>query len=381
MQYVWVFALLVGLCLFTGFLKSLSWFSFSLAASKNLHIGSLWGVLHSPLQFFVANPSGRILNRFSKDQNVVDEQFPITSYDFLQSFSYCLSAVCLVCIAIPYLLILMIPLLYSFIKLRTRYLKSSREAKRIESTTRSPIYADFSATLEGLATVRAYKLEERLKAIFRNQVNHNLRSWWNFQLLNRWIGLRLDAQTAIILVVTVFPAVLLRDSLDVGLVGFALVYVLNLSSLFQWTVRQSAEIENQMTSVERVQSYAALSPEPGYAVNSPPQSRKDISTPTRSCSLSSDLTSSKHSYWAATRDSYSSIPQRGDIMMTEIENEPTDKALSLFNISNISVTYRRDLPSVLRNISLTVPHGAKVGVCGRTGSGFVTVVMNCFNHY
>ena len=162
--------MLVGSCLLAGFLKSFLWFSFSLQASQQLHKGSLWGVLHSPLHFFVANPTGRILNRFSKDQNVVDEQFPVTSYDFLQSFSFCVAAVILVCIAIPYIAILVVPLMYSFAVFRSRYLHSSRECKRIEAVTRSPIYADFSATLEGLATVRAYRIENRLRKIFRAQV-------------------------------------------------------------------------------------------------------------------------------------------------------------------------------------------------------------------
>lgn len=341
LYYVWIFAILVVACLFAGFIKSVSWFSFSLNASKNLHKGSLWGVLHSPLQFFVANPTGRILNRFSKDQNVVDEQFPVVSYDFLQSFSFCLAAVILVCVAIPYLIFVVVPLMYSFVKYRERYLQSSREVKRIEAVTRSPVFSDFSAILEGLATVRAYKIEERLRAKFREQVDKNIRAWWSFQLLNRWLGFRLDLQTATILLVTVFPAVALKDSLDVGLVGFALVYVLNLSSLFQWTVRQSAEIENHMTSVERIQAYMSLPPEAGYAVKYPPHEETVVDR-LRTWTLGSDMSDQNDGMYG-----YSKVESGNVELKASVKS-----GANTFEIKNLFVTYRDDLAPVLRNVSL-----------------------------
>jgi ATP-binding cassette subfamily C (CFTR/MRP) protein 4 len=109
------------------------------------------------MRFFIANPTGRILNRFAKDQNLADETLPATFYMFIESFVYCLSAIILVCISIPWLIILMPFLIILFAHLREKY--STREIKRIEATTRSPIYSDFSATLDGLMTLRAYHLE------------------------------------------------------------------------------------------------------------------------------------------------------------------------------------------------------------------------------
>jgi ATP-binding cassette subfamily C (CFTR/MRP) protein 4 len=366
-RYVWIYAALVGACLLAGLLKSLSWFSFSLRASRRLHVDSLWALLHAPLQFFVANPTGRILNRFSKDQNVVDEQLPVTSYDFLQSFSFCVAAVVLVCVAIPYLAVIVPPLLFSFAVLRARYLTSSRECKRIEAVTRSPVYAGFSAALEGLATIRAYKLEGRLRRGFRDQVDQNIRAWWSFQLLSRWLGLRLDMQTATILALTVFPAAALKGSLDIGLVGFALVYVLNLSALFQWTVRQSAEIENQMTSVERIQAYAALPPEEGYAAGTaPPES--PIGDPL--------LHRGQGHGQGHGHGQGQGLQMTAQEMATATQGaEAEADGKHLFEIRNLTVSYRPDLPPVLCGVSLAFPLGSKVGVCGRTGSGKSSLLL------
>lgn len=47
-----------------------------------------------------------------------------------------------------------------------------------------------------------------------------------------------------------------------GKVGLAILSSINLIGLCQWGMRQSAELENQMTSVERILEYADLPSEP-----------------------------------------------------------------------------------------------------------------------
>ncbi|KAJ1420720.1 P-loop containing nucleoside triphosphate hydrolase protein, partial [Ochromonadaceae sp. CCMP2298] len=271
------------------------------------------------MTFFVANPTGRVLNRFSKDQNQVDEMLPLTFFSFLETLVYCVAAVLLVCITIPWLALLM-PFLGAYIHVCVYYVATSREIKRYEAVTRSPIYADFSATLEGLPTLRAYKLEHRVGGLFRQQIDENSRPWFSFILAARWLGSRLDVETAVILGCVSFFAVWLRHSVDTGLLGFTLVYCSALSGLFQWMVRQSAEVENQMTAVERISAYAALPAEEGYKTDMPGQGQGQVGQ-------------------------------------------------GRLQILDLTATYRSDLPPVLRHITLDIPAGAKVGICGRTGSG------------
>jgi ATP-binding cassette, subfamily C (CFTR/MRP), member 4 len=371
-MYQWVFALLVLLTVVVGYHKVEMWFYFTNIASKELHLQSLWGVLHSPLRFFVANPTGRILNRFTKDQNQVDELFPSTFFDCFQCVLFCLSSLALVCISVPWLVLVMILVGYLFVHYRNRYIKSSLEVKRIEAVTRSPIYADFSATLDGLSTLRAFQLQERLVTSFHRSLDGNARAWFSFLLTSRWLGYRLDIITSIILIVLLFVSCGLKGKVDVGLIGFALVYTLSLAGLLQWTVRQSAEVENQMTSVERIRTYGSLPPEEGYhakveemklpalppLVNDNGSSCHGSSTQQPYQHLSPDLESHQQSSTSVTVQnpllSFTSAPQ---VRVGHVE------------IRSLEVTYRPDLPPVLRGLSMDIPPGCKVGICGRTGSG------------
>lgn len=172
-------------------------------------------MLHAPLSFFHANPTGRILNRFTRDLGQVDELLPQTIFDCLAIFAFCIGTLVLICVVIPYLLLLMPPILAMFIYVRTRYVKSSRELKRLEAVSRSPIYADFSATLDGLSTLKAYGLRRVCTESFHRQIDRNSRVWYAFLMVSRWLGFRLDMESALVLVVVVFVAISLRTSIDV----------------------------------------------------------------------------------------------------------------------------------------------------------------------
>jgi ATP-binding cassette subfamily C (CFTR/MRP) protein 4 len=352
-KYILIFAGLVVLCVWIGFYRALGWFAFTLVAASDLQERCLWAVMHSPMTFFVSNPTGRVLNRFSRDQNQVDELLPATIFSFLETAIYCTASVILICITIPWMALLVPFLILFFVKFRTKYITSTREIKRIEAVTRSPIYADFSATLEGLTTLRAYQLETRVASLFQEQVDDNARVFFSFLMCARWLGLRLDLETAVILTFVCFLAVILRDTVDVGLLGFALVYTMSLSGLFQWTVRQSVEVETQMTSVERINTYAQLPPEEGYAT-------------TLEQALHSPSTASKLPETAAAHHhKYEKVETAAESKPSKAEGERRGHLV----LKDLTVTYRRDLDPVLRHIDLDIPAGYKVGICGRTGSG------------
>lgn len=352
-KYVWIFAILTFICIIIGWLRAQVFMDFNRNSASNLHDKCLWAVIHSPLTFFNSNPTGRILNRFAKDQNLVDETLPLTLFDFLENcFLFCVASLILVCVAIPYLIIVMPPMLYIFYLSREKYIQSSREIKRLEAVTRSPIYSDFSATLDGLVTLRAYNIESRFTNSFQQSLNKNSRVYWSFLMVSRWLGFRMDLKSATIVIALVFVAVILRGTIDVGLIGYAIVYTLGLSGLMQWSVRQSGETETQFTSVERIDAYASLTPEEGY-------------------------TSTLHDYRAKSRKrtiSFS-IGAQQQQQVVVAKNSSTNSAGSL-EIVNLKVKYRDYLNHVIDGLSLTIPNGCKIGVCGRTGSGKSTILLS-----
>ncbi|RYH14737.1 hypothetical protein EON65_33120, partial [archaeon] len=411
--YVIIFAILVFLCVIVGFLRALMFFTYTRQCANTLHSNCLYAVLHSPLLFFTSNPTGRILNRFTKDQSHADESLPVLFFSFSESFIYCISGVVLVCISLPYLILLLPPLIYCFSLLRNKYLCTTREVKRLEAMKRSEQFTHFQATLQGLMTFRCYDMKEKCKATFVRILNEYGKIYWTFLMSSRWLGFRLDLETNIVLIAVCFVAVGLSKQVgdgNVSLVGFTLTYIIQLSGLFQWTVRQSAEIETQMTSIERIFTYSKLLPEPGYietiqdveTVNVDVYEDRDDSITTLCRQYHIPVThNSRHRSTSGVTNApagngveyydngwlnscfsgYTSIrgQERGRVASTAdfstlrgSQSLPSIKAQYIkelsdsvlmggIRLSNVTATYRKDLLPVLEDFNLTIAPGTKVG--------------------
>jgi ATP-binding cassette subfamily C (CFTR/MRP) protein 4 len=287
------------------------------------------GVLYSSLRFYESNPVGRVLNRFSKDQQVVDELLPVTFFDTIQTLVMVLGSIVIIGISNPWVLLILIPIIPIFVWLRRYYLRTSRYIKRLESVTRSPVYALFSSSLSGLMTIRAFNMENDFVNLFIDKVNANTRAFFIFACTSRWFGLRLDLMTCCLTLLTAVLSVALRKSLDPASVALGLSYCIALTAQFQWGVRQSAEIENYMTSAERIDEYSHIPPEAGFY--------KEESEPPVN--------------W----------PFEGRI-----------------EFKNYKLRYRRELEPVLKGINLEILPQNKVGIIGRTGAGKSSIFQALF---
>ena len=131
-----------------------------MTASRNLHKTMFDKLLRAQPMFFDVNPSGRILNRFSKDIGCIDETLPLTVYETKTIFA---EIICLLLITIYVSPYVAIPTgFFGIISLYVRrvYLKTSRPVKRLEGITKSPIFSHLSSSLNGLASIRAFKAED-----------------------------------------------------------------------------------------------------------------------------------------------------------------------------------------------------------------------------
>ena len=119
-EYLGIFALLgVGQIMFV-MLASLSLALGGIFASRLIHKRLLVNILRLPMSFFDTTPSGRILNRFSKDINTIDETIPRSLYSFLITIFIVLSTLFVISLATPLFMIVILPLtiFYLFIQVR-----------------------------------------------------------------------------------------------------------------------------------------------------------------------------------------------------------------------------------------------------------------------
>ncbi|KAG0201383.1 hypothetical protein BGX28_005784 [Mortierella sp. GBA30] len=303
-------------------------------SSRSIFKAMLDALLKTGIDFFHANPHGRVLNRFSKDMANCDELLPYTFFDATQIVFMLFGSVVVVCIVNAWIVI-SIPFLFAgFIGLRSIYIKTSRQVKRIDSQTRSPIYSQLSETLDGLTSVRAFDAGERFMGRFVEAQEANGRAFFSYLICARWLGFRLDALSALFLGVTAVACVAVRDSQQAAMVGLALNYVTQLSGELQWAVRQSVEAAILMVSVERMMEYSQVKPE---------ESERRRFNP----------------------DGSSVIPN-GWPMEAKV------------TFSDMSLTYPRGDGPVLKNISLDFKAGEKIGIVGRTGAGKSSLIGALF---
>eukprot|EP00056_Hartaetosiga_gracilis_P012145 m.191399 g.191399 ORF g.191399 m.191399 type:complete len:1327 (+) comp13645_c0_seq4:107-4087(+) len=325
-----------------------------LRSSFVLHNKMFEAILNSPIRFFDTNPVGRILNRFSKDLGYMDDLLPWVYTDFLQLIANVLGIVLLASIINPWIFFLVLPLLIVFLYIRRYFLNAAREVKRIEAVNRSPIYSHFSLSLSGLAIIRSHNAESKAVDTLHTFQNNHSKAVYMFLAMSRWLGFRLDFLAFIFITCVVFAAIAIRQHLNPGFVGLSLAYVLRLSGMFQWCVRQSAEVENFMTSVERAIEYSKLPSEESLALK---KLHKQGNT-TNPTSTSKDITELSRTWKdPPSRD----WPELGGVVF-----------------KNVTMRYSDELPVVLKGIDLTIKPGTKVGIVGRTGAGKSSIIAALF---
>ncbi|KAJ7164516.1 P-loop containing nucleoside triphosphate hydrolase protein [Mycena filopes] len=296
----------------------------------NIFQAELAGVMGSPISWITKNPVGKVLNRFSQDIQVSDQEFPFAFINFainilqtIGTFVFIALATPLLAFALPFLLVIGA----YFLKF---YLATSKQFRRLESASKSPLYTLFGTTVTGLITVRAY----RAQGFFRTQnagfvnesqgaLHHRLAGQLFLQVFLLWFQTILACGVAIL-------TVCLRDSTSPAFLGVALSRLVSLGMSLTHLLSSYASVENGGVAIERIAEFARL----------PKEEEEEKSV---------------------TLNNYSAWPSTGDLAF-----------------SDFSMKYREDLPLALKSLSFDLKGGLKIGICGRTGSGKSSTVLALF---
>lgn len=191
------------------------------------------------------------------------------------------------------------------------------------------MFSHLGATLNGLSTIRAFNAEAILTKEFDNHQDLNSTAFYMFLAASRAFGFWLDFTLCVYIAIVILSFFLMSNS--GGNVGLAITQVMGLTGMVQWGMRQSAELENNMTAVERVVEYQTVDPEPEM------ESKPNRKPP---------------SDW----------PQQGEI-----------------KFKKLSLSYYPDMEDrVLRDLEFEIKPGEKIGIVGRTGAGKSSIINALF---
>ncbi|KAJ3212821.1 hypothetical protein HDU67_003594 [Dinochytrium kinnereticum] len=301
----------------------------SYMASNRLHDQLMDRILGAPIRFFDTTPLGRILNRASKDISSIDRDVIPSYYFFFALIMDVVVITIIVTCITTYFIFAFLPFLWIYYTIARDYMASSRELKRLDSVTRSPIYSMFSETLMGASTIRAYNAEERFRQENLRRLDINHRAYFYLWAGNRWLGVRLSTVAGVVIFISATITVLIRDSIGSGLAAIALIWTLSFSDCLIWLIRVQAGLEMSLNAVERVGEYLVIEQErPAVIEDSRPP-------------------------W--------NWPSKGEICVRDLE-----------------LRYSPELDPVLRKVSFDIPGGSKVGIVGRTGAGKSSLTLALF---
>ncbi|NXO19201.1 MRP1 protein, partial [Oriolus oriolus] len=298
-------------------------------ASRHLHLNLLHSVFRSPMSFFERTPSGNLVNRFSKEIDTIDSAIPPIIKMFMGSTFNVIGACIIILLATPIAAVIIPPLGLVYLFVQRFYVATSRQLKRLESVSRSPVYSHFNETLLGVSVIRAF--EEQKRFIKQNdiKVDENQKAYYPSIVANRWLAVRLEYVGNCIVLFAALFAVIARNKLSAGLVGLSVSYSLQITAHLNWLVRMSSELETNIVAVERVKEYAEMEKEAEWSI--------EQTAPA------------------------SSWPEEGKV-----------------EFRGYGLRYREDLDLVLKNINVTINGGEKIGIVGRTGAGKSSLTLGLF---
>ncbi|KAB0803876.1 hypothetical protein PPYR_00846 [Photinus pyralis] len=326
---IYIYSGLTGGTMILAIGHNLLFFVYAMRASIFIHNEIFQKVSHASMSFYNSNPVGRILNRFSKDIGIIDDYIPFILNDMTEILLMLLGAVVLSATVNPWFLLPSFGLVLLFYFLRIVFLATSRSVKRLEGINRSPILTHLTATIYGLSTIRAFSAQKLLIQEYDTLQDKHSSSWYLFISASRAFGFWLEMICNIFVSGIIISLILIPKGYYGGDIGLVLTQYLGLMGALQYGMRQWSELENNMTSVERILEFRGAQLEPIRDSKAVPK------------------------LW----------PEFGKIVF-----------------EHVSMSYAPDLP-ILSNLNFTIQPGEKVGIVGRTGAGKTSTVAALFQLY
>ncbi|ORX34001.1 P-loop containing nucleoside triphosphate hydrolase protein [Kockovaella imperatae] len=296
-------------------------------ASFRLHAWQIKGLLSTSLSYFDSRPIGEMVNRFNTDLNLTDLVLPNHAVNFMFIATKIMGSFIIITVAGPIMAAVLVGTAIFMCFIQRFYVRGGRELRRLDLTSKSPIYTLFSETIDadGLRTIRAMKAQEMCLRMMTERCTASQHPAWLLMAIRKWLELALNLCVLVVNTLLVVIAVINRHSVSAGILALAMSEAAGLNLDFMLLIVEWTNVEMSITSIERIQEYIEL----------PPQEK---------------------------------------IVMSEDATNPDWLKRGAIRFNNVSARYAPELEPAVRDVSFYVKPGQRVGICGRSGSGKSTLL-------
>ncbi|KAI8293031.1 ABC transporter atnG [Colletotrichum sp. SAR11_240] len=280
----------------------------------------------APMSFHSSIDSGVTVNRFSQDLQLIDMELPAAALGVAVGVVFGIARFVMMSVSSRYMAVILPFLIPVFYALQHFYLRTSRQMRLLDIEHKAPLYTQLIETLEGLATIRAFKWEDAFQAANMHRLDDSQRPSYLLSCLQRWLTFAVDMTITVIALILIVLVTTLREQIGPAFIGIALNNVLSFSGVIKALITSWVMLEVSLGAVARVRSFAA---------NTKPEG-------------ASDELHEPEGEW----------PSRGAV-----------------ELRDVTASYLSG-GTVLKGISMPIEPGQKVAICGRTGSGKSSIVLS-----
>lgn len=299
-----------------------------ISAAGTIFRDSLGGTMQRPLRWWDANPTGRVVNRFSSDVAVMDDSVTNIMGVIFGAVLYFLGHTFVLALAVPASLAL-VPLVAMLMEYCGRYYRASiREIQRISLTNSSIVYQDMAEAMHSRLTIRAFSGIERTMCQSFHGLDELQRTLFTKTCIGLWVGLRMSMAGFMLSTFSqlhpVFQYFGYMNASSAALVGFSISYSSQIVGIIQQFVTNFSDLEMQLISIERLREFGS----------------KD----------------------------------NGELPVDR--QTAASAAVPGLSLSRVEVTYREGIRPALYGINISFAPGEVAMIMGRTGAGKTSLLLS-----
>ncbi|KAK0370729.1 ABC transporter [Colletotrichum limetticola] len=280
----------------------------------------------APMAFHSSVDSGITVNRFSQDLQLIDMELPAAALGLAVGVAFGVARFIVMSVSSRYMAAILPFLIPTFYAIQHFYLRTSRQMRLLDIEHKAPLYSQLIETLEGLATIRAFRWEDNFEKVNLRRLDDSQRPKYLLACLQSWLTFSVDMVIAVIAVILIVLVTTLREQIGPGFIGVALTNVLAFSGCVKAIITSWVMLEVSLGAVARVRNFSLTT----ASENNSPVQRAE-----------------PEGEW----------PSRGAV-----------------ELRKVTASYASS-GTVLKDVNISIEPGQKVAICGRTGSGKSSLIL------